>query len=133
MLDCKSAYTYAKDYCSERFENAFRKYLVYFDDNRIKYGTIENFKNCLMFAGCLFDTHNDELATWKIDLDNIKKTQYLFKIKFTPENTEFVDENLTRLCEILQNIDAKNANLYGKVCKESKEELNEIYRVENGL
>ena len=133
MLDCKSAYTFAKDYCSERFEDAFHKYLVYFDDYKIKYGTTENFKNCLMFAGALFDSHNDQLATWKTELVAVVKTQYLFKIKFTPENMEVIDENVSRLCMILKHNDAKNADLYDKVCEEAKEELNEIYRVENGL
>ena len=123
MLDCKSAYTFAKDYCSERFEDAFHKYLVYFDDYKIKYGTTENFKNCLMFAGALFDSHNDQLATWKTELVAVVKTQYLFKIKFTPENMEVIDENVSRLCMILKHNDAKMLIYTTKYVKKQKKSL----------
>lgn len=126
-MDYKSALSYSKAYCNEKNKGLLAKYVKHFDDRGLKYGDLENFKNCLMFAGALFDEMNDGLPEWKLEQRYHTRLEHQGKIRFNSDNMEVIEKNLEYLCGTLKKIDAKNAQQYDNVCLAAKQVLNDIY------
>jgi len=132
-MDYRLASDFATSYCDEQNAEILKKYIKHFDKKGVKYETIENFKNCLLFAGALFDSMNDGLPEWKVEQRKQVADELAKKIDFSNyNNLDVIEKNLEYLCTTLKRVDPKNAEKYQSIYKEASPILNEYYKQEKG-
>lgn len=114
-----------------------KKYEQNLKDSGYKYGSEENFKNCLLFAGALMDENmgfDDEYATEVA----MERQYYQDAIRFSENDWKLIRKMMEDLCNTMIALDKKagdrsNIQHYKDTYFLCKDIITELYKEEHGL
>ena len=111
----KSAYRHALKCTDETDKDYFLDFKKLVDKRQINYGSLDNYKRCILFAGALFDELNLYLLPpWHFTIAEKRRTELWNYIDFTKDNLALIDYLIELFYKTFARVDPDNEPEYLK-------------------